>query len=263
MLLLGEFESGILAQVALFPGHLDVAAVGRDARVDQIVVVLLAPLEAGPRDGEHFGGRGGGGGFVFVDFEKFLQFGPGLDRAGEEGAFVHFFENGRAHNFADEVAGGFAVGRSEGDGHEGLVVGKNLVQFGGSFAVLDRLALDHGDGGLEGFRGDEGGQSFGALGQEPGEKFGVGAALGNAAAQMFAQGFEMALFEEQPGGFDHHLAVALLQDVEQETVAGRAAEGHAGFEGVADAGGRKRGEQPGQVGGRMREAYGEGEGALG
>ena len=119
------------------------------------------------------------------------------------------------------------------------------MQFGGTFAVLDRLALHHGDGGLEGFRGDEGGESFGALGEKPGEQFGVGVALRNAAAQVLAQRLEMALLEEQSGGLNHHFAVAFLQDVEQETVAGRTAEGHAGFEGVADAGGRERGEQPG------------------
>jgi hypothetical protein len=73
----------------------------------------------------------------------------------------------------------------------------------------------------------------------------------------------VSALEEQAGGFGHDFAVTFLQDVQEERVAGGAAEGRAGFQGMAYAGGGEGRKESGEVGGRMREERGEGEGAFG
>ena len=162
-----------------------------------------------------------------------------------------------------EVAGRLSIGGGKGGSHEGLVVGENLVELCGALAVLDGFALDDGDGGFERFGGDQLGETRRALGQEPREQFGVRVAFGDRAAEVLAEGFEVAFVEEEAGGLGDHLAVAFGEDIDQQGVAGGASEGCAGLKGVADAGGRERCDQGGEMRRRVGKETGQRKRSLG
>ena len=260
LLFLGELESGVLAQVALFARDLDVAAVRRDADIDQIVIVLFAPLEAGPRDGEDFcGGCGGSGGFFLRGLEKFLQLGARLDGAGQKGALVHFLEDSGAFDLADEFARGFGIGTADRFADELFVVREHLLEFACAFGVFDVLALDNGYGGFERLEIDQVGEVARAFAEEPGKQLGIRAAFRDALAKMGAQRFEVSFFEEETRRFGHDLGVTLLQNVDEQDIGRRTARGRARFQSVADAPCGERGEQACEMRGRMRQEAGQGQ----
>ena len=172
LVLLGGLESGVLAEIALFLGDVDVAEVLRDFLGDEVVEFGFAFFEAGPGDDEVIGllvvlmGTG----------DHALCVGVELDDAGHERALGEVFNRRGEQEFPHRVANDIAACSDEKVADEVAVVDEEVFEARGAFFGKE-IGLEGAENGGEKLGVEEGRETLVALFTEPDEHLGGNRAL--------------------------------------------------------------------------------------
>jgi hypothetical protein len=192
-MLFGGLVFVVLAEVAVAAGDGDVARVGGDLLLDELVVLLAAPLEALPGNDEGIvlarvfaGNEGLGGGKMLHD-------------PGQQGPLVHVVETGRELQGPGEVFDDLDVRGLDEFDQEFLVVHDVVVE-AAVLLLVELVPFDGAEHRPEHLGAENIGELIGVpLFGEPEEQFAAGAMLADEAHQAVLEGREVVGLDRARG----------------------------------------------------------------